>query len=699
MRKQIIFPLIFLLFYTSVEAICVWTGAGDGVSFSDDLNWSCGHMPDMADEAVLGSGAMVILDISTMVKELELDGGSISGSEMLIVSDGILWKSGVIAADVALTSGSLSMVSSGTKELSKKLMLETSTFGTWDAGSFLINSGGELILEVGSSFGMTFDGAIDFSTLSPGKIISSGYFEKVSGTDTAYVNAIYENETSGTIAVSSGTLQLVKGIADNIGTMDLDTATFLQVLDSSMHDGSAMLSGKGTLELLEEGPHIFASSFIGDYSVTFNADVVVIDDMWGSSGLVKIESGVLEGTGSLGIDGTGEWTGGLVGLPLSTGAGATLALSGLSTKTLTSTFTQLGSTVWTAGDFAIQDGGIWSNSGTFTAASSGNMTFTGATGTYSNSGNFFKTSMGKLSIAIPFTNGIGGVVGGIDTLLFTGGLTNDGTWSPGLSPGLLVVEGDYSNGKILELEVKDGSGVGLGHDQLLVTGMVSLSDTLKVLETASAPNGVYTLLKCEGGAPCISGSFAKTEVPTGYTLDITTTEITVTKSVLPIELTYFHAKLKDGEVLLSWETASEIDNAFFDVERSFNGIDFIPISRVAGQGNSLTASRYEWTDQPLFGGKVIYYRLRQEDYDGTSSYSDVRAVSWEGESDLAIHRVVWKGSQEVEVFFTGNEKHGDVIMSLSDPFWANTWAKTSPCRTVKYIISMDISRSRRHLHC
>lgn len=287
MRKQIIFPLLLLLSFSyHSRADCIWTGAGDGTTFSDDLNWSCGHVPDPADEILIGPGAAVMLDISTMVKAMELDGGSISGTEMLVVSDGILWKAGVIDADVTLASGSMAMVGPGVKELSRKLILSATATGTWDSGLFYINSGGEFILEFASSFGITFDGIIDFTTLFPGKIISSGYFEKVSGADTSFVKVLYENEPSGTIAVSSGKMQMIKGITDNVGKMDIDSATFLQIADSGIHDVSVVLSGKSTLELLDVGPHIFAGSFTGNISVIFAVGIVAIDDSGGLDRLV-----------------------------------------------------------------------------------------------------------------------------------------------------------------------------------------------------------------------------------------------------------------------------------------------------------------------------------------------------------------------------------------------------------------------------
>jgi len=94
---------------------------------------------------------------------------------------------------------------------------------------------------------------------------------------------------------------------------------------------------------------------------------------------------------------------------------------------------------------------------------------------------------------------------------------------------------------------------------------------------------------------------------------------------LPIELHSFTATPKSKTVQLDWRTASELNNAFFEIERSANGRDFENIGKVAGAGTSQTPLDYEFTDLlPLNGWN--YYRLRQVDFDGEFSYSPIQAV-------------------------------------------------------------------------
>lgn len=95
---------------------------------------------------------------------------------------------------------------------------------------------------------------------------------------------------------------------------------------------------------------------------------------------------------------------------------------------------------------------------------------------------------------------------------------------------------------------------------------------------------------------------------------------------LPVELLSFEAEVVQRKhVDLSWKTAVEIDNDYFIVERSQDGINFESIAQLPGAGNIELIQHYEHLDLTPYVG-INYYRLKQVDYDGTTSYSEVRAV-------------------------------------------------------------------------
>ena len=83
---------------------------------------------------------------------------------------------------------------------------------------------------------------------------------------------------------------------------------------------------------------------------------------------------------------------------------------------------------------------------------------------------------------------------------------------------------------------------------------------------------------------------------------------------LPVELTEFSGECKDGNISLTWTTASEINNDYFIVEKSENMKDFSFVSKITGSGNSNTVNSYSTTDYSDL--QSTYYRLTQTDFDG-----------------------------------------------------------------------------------
>lgn len=85
---------------------------------------------------------------------------------------------------------------------------------------------------------------------------------------------------------------------------------------------------------------------------------------------------------------------------------------------------------------------------------------------------------------------------------------------------------------------------------------------------------------------------------------------------LPVELVKFEAVESDQGVLLTWSTATELNNDVFTIERSSNGIDYDFLASLKGKGTTKLISDYEYSDNNPLNG-ISYYRLSQTDYDGT----------------------------------------------------------------------------------
>lgn len=100
-----------------------------------------------------------------------------------------------------------------------------------------------------------------------------------------------------------------------------------------------------------------------------------------------------------------------------------------------------------------------------------------------------------------------------------------------------------------------------------------------------------------------------------------------TTTPLPVELVAFELELKQDKVNLLWTTASEINNDYFEIQKSQDGFVFQTIAHVNGNGNTTQSFDYAFKDQLEQSGNY-YYRLKQVDFDGTYAYSEVEFVSY-----------------------------------------------------------------------
>lgn len=96
--------------------------------------------------------------------------------------------------------------------------------------------------------------------------------------------------------------------------------------------------------------------------------------------------------------------------------------------------------------------------------------------------------------------------------------------------------------------------------------------------------------------------------------------------VLPVELTSFTGSLVNGAVELNWETATEVNNAGFEVERSTDRENFTKLAFVPGNGTTNSPRYYSYTDSNLPDASSVTYRLKQIDNDGTYEYSKTVTV-------------------------------------------------------------------------
>lgn len=247
------------------------------------------------------------------------------------------------------------------------------------------------------------------------------------------------------------------------------------------------------------------------------------------------------------------------------------------------------------------------------------------------------------------------------------------TISPGTSPGTLTFdqtsETDFSNGITIVIEI-NGTTPGTTYDQIVIPGNgVDISGATLSLSGSYTPmsGDVFTIFSSPNG---VTGNFAG--IPNNGLVQLngqnlmvqyTATGITFTwDSALPIELIDFNAEAMEDEVKLSWTTASEINNDYFTIERSTDGREFEEIAMVFGNGNSTELSRYTYMDNNPARG-INYYRLKQTDFDGKFTYSELKTVMFETVETVKIYPTL---VNDVIVIETGHDLDSDLTVIVRD---------------------------------
>lgn len=132
---------------------------------------------------------------------------------------------------------------------------------------------------------------------------------------------------------------------------------------------------------------------------------------------------------------------------------------------------------------------------------------------------------------------------------------------------------------------------------------------------------------------------------------------------LPVTWLTFDAKPVNQQVQLKWATASELNNKFFEIERSADGITFTKLATVNGAGNSNSTNNYSFLDKNPLNG-TSYYRITQVDNDGKTTYSEIKPVEIGFKNNaLAVYPNPVADVLEVRLY---SDKSKAVTLSLYD---------------------------------
>lgn len=122
---------------------------------------------------------------------------------------------------------------------------------------------------------------------------------------------------------------------------------------------------------------------------------------------------------------------------------------------------------------------------------------------------------------------------------------------------------------------------------------------------------------------------------------LTPTTATTNATTLPVTLVEFKAEKAGDQALLTWITSTEINNNYFEVQRSEDNKNWTVLGQVKGNGNATSLSKYKFTDNLSTvnpAAKVVYYRLKQVDFDGKFEILPTRVLQLNDEAaDLEMY--------------------------------------------------------------
>jgi hypothetical protein len=157
---------------------------------------------------------------------------------------------------------------------------------------------------------------------------------------------------------------------------------------------------------------------------------------------------------------------------------------------------------------------------------------------------------------------------------------------------------------------------------------------------------------------------------------------------LPIELLTFTAKSNnDRQVDINWSTSSEVNNDFFTVEKTSDGIHFEIVAEVDGAGNSNQLLNYYLLDSNPYMG-MSYYRLKQTDFNGNFIYSDLASVKLNNQNVFLLNVFPNPTNGNFSISISGAMDQ-TLTMTISDMNGRNFYTREIEVKDNNFIVSVE----------
>jgi N-acetylneuraminic acid mutarotase len=169
-------------------------------------------------------------------------------------------------------------------------------------------------------------------------------------------------------------------------------------------------------------------------------------------------------------------------------------------------------------------------------------------------------------------------------------------------------------------------------------------------------------------------------------------------SLAPLPLTFleFNGKLINSDGLLNWKTENEQNVSSFIVERSTNGTQYFPVGTLSAN-NTSGRQQYQFTDPGItsLGASIIYYRLKQTDFDGKAAYSRIIALTIDKSSLVLLYPNPVSNQANVTITVDRSEKIiARVVNQSGAVVKQSTWSATSGSSSY----SIDVSNLAKGIY-
>jgi hypothetical protein len=166
--------------------------------------------------------------------------------------------------------------------------------------------------------------------------------------------------------------------------------------------------------------------------------------------------------------------------------------------------------------------------------------------------------------------------------------------------------------------------------------------------------------------PCASAPITSIlSILSGTTPQICNQSVITQPAILPVKLVSFAVSFSERKTaLLTWETAFELNNEKYEIEKSADGINYTSIAVLNGQGDGIGKKTYTYDDRSFTPGSTAFYRLKQTDYNGQITFSKIVYISDKtsatGEYSLFPNPVSGSGTIQVKGLAASQVTYGNI---------------------------------------